>query len=233
MDAYSITLLKAVNEWLSYDPKERLACADRLLKELENVGPEFKQCTVECYRRIDFPKDPNENPRDIPLPLLDLLHTGNLAESVTSWTTDLQVAKDHLEGVQAGATCVIFRHLPLAEEVWLNLSDLLKAPAFQNALKGTFFPAIQRWMGREKEVILEVKHITPEHVCAWGSIVGNLDQLKEAAAAEGMSPDEIRTVEPELRKKAKQEWWLSLEPSKALALRMQEFARTRYNHPIL
>src|ERR1039458_9799636 len=100
MVEYPTTLLQALEDWLNHDPVLRLARAAKLRAELERVEPGFKRCTVRCYRRVDFPKDPNQNPRGVPLPLLNLLNTGKLAESVSSWTTDPSVAKAHLEGVQ-------------------------------------------------------------------------------------------------------------------------------------
>ena len=231
MVEYPTTLLQALEDWLNHDPVLRLARAARLRAELERVEPGFKRCTVQCYRRIDFPKDPNENLRGVPLPLLALLYTGKLAESVSSWTTDPFVAKAHLEGVQADATCVIFKHVPSPSEVWVNLFELLNAPAFQKALQGGSFPAIRYWMTREREVVLEVAHVTPEDVYAWGGFAGNADQLRETAEAEGVSPEEIVRLEPQLNRAAGQERWLSEERSRALALRMAEFARQRYIHP--
>jgi len=231
MDEYPTTLLQALEDWLNHDPAARLAQVAKLRVELEHVDPGFKRCTVQCYRRIDFPKDPDENPRGVPLPLLDLLHTGKLAESVSSWTTNPSVAKAHLEGVQADATCVIFKRDPSPSEVWVNLSDLVNAPAFHRALQGGSFPAIRYWMTRESEVVLEVAHVTPADVYAWGGFASNADQLREAAEVEGLSPEEIVRLEPQLHSAADQEWWLSEERSKALALRMAEFAKQRYIHP--
>jgi hypothetical protein len=99
MVEHPTTLLQALEDWLNHDPVLRPARAAKLCDELERVDPLFKRCAVQCYRRIDFPKDPQENPRGVPLPLFYLLHTGKLAESVSSWTTDPSVAKAHLEGV--------------------------------------------------------------------------------------------------------------------------------------
>jgi hypothetical protein len=231
MDEYPITLLRALEDWLNHDPDRRLSRAQTLRAELLNVEPSFKQCSVPCYRRIDFPKDPSENPRGVPLPLLDLLHTGKLKESISSWTTDPDVAKAHLEGVQPDATCVIFKHVPSPTEVWLDLSALLHAPAFQRALQGASFPAIQSWMNRESEVILEVEHVTPEEVYAWGSFAGDADQLREAAVREGKSPEEITAHEADFQRLAGQERWLSEERSKAVALKMTAIARQRFTHP--
>jgi hypothetical protein len=126
---------------------------------------------------------------------------------------------------------VIFKHVPSPSEVWVNLSELVNAPAFQEALQGGYFPAIRSWMTRESEVVLEVAHVTPEDVYAWGGFAGNVDQLREAAEAEGLSPEEIVRLEPQLNCAAGQEWWLSEERSRALALRMAEFARQKYIHP--
>jgi len=231
MVEYPTTLVQALEDWLNHKPELRLARAEVLRAELEHVDARFKHCAVRCYRRIDFPKDPNENPRRVPLPLLDLLHTGKLAESVSSWTTDPSVAKAHLEGVQGDATCVIFGHVPSPIEVWVDLSALLNAAAFQRALQRGVFPAIRTWMTREREVILEVAHVGPEDVYAWGGFAGSLDQLREAAEVVGLSPEETVRLEPQLNLAAGQEWWLSEDRSRALALRMAAFARQRYSHP--
>jgi hypothetical protein len=231
MVEYPTTLLQALEDWLNHDPVLRPAQAAKLCAELEHVDRRFKRCAVQCYRRIDFPKDPQENPRGVPLPLLDLLRAGRLAESVSSWTTDPSVAKAHLEGLQADATCVIFKHVPTPSEVRVNLSGLVNAPSFQKALQWKYFPAIRYWMTKESEVILEVTHVTPEDVYALGGFAGNVDQLREAAEAEGLSPEEIDRLETQLNRAAGQERWLSEGGSRALALRMAEFARQRYIHP--
>src|SRR5207249_2077278 len=70
-----------------------------------------------------------------------------------------------LEGVQADAICVIFKHVPLETQVWVNRSELLKVLAFQKTLQGTSFPAIRYWMTRESEVFLEIEHVT-RRTCA-------------------------------------------------------------------
>jgi hypothetical protein len=236
MDEYPAALLRALEDWLNQDSARRLERASCLKVELEHVEQEFKECMVECYRRIDFSKDPR-NPNDpvenrgVSLPLLDLLHTGKLPESISSWTTDPQVARDHREGVQADSICVIFKHMPRPNEVWLDLSALLKTPGFQKALRRSSFPAIQSWMTRESEVILEAEYVTPEDVYAWGSFAGSVDQLRHAAALEGKSSAEIAALESELKRLAGQESWLSEERSIELARRMQKLARQRYIHP--
>ncbi len=231
MDEYPHSLLSALEAWMNHDPELRLIRADKLREELTIVEPEFKQCTVQCYRRMDFPKDPRDNPRRVPLPLLDLFHTGKLEESISSWTTDPRVAKDHMEGVQSDATCVIFKHVPSPGEVWVDLSRLLRAPAFQKALGHSGFPAIRQWMTKESEVILEVPSVSPQDVYAWGSFAGNVEQLLDAAVAEGLSSEEIAALRPKLEQQAGKEGWLPEERSLAVAARMSVSARQQYIHP--
>lgn len=231
---YSATLLSAIEDWMNHDPARRMEKADRLREKLKHVEPEFKTCEVRCYRRIDFPRDSADNPRGIPLPLLDLLHTGRLKESVSSWTTDPAVARAHLEGVQTDATCVIFARIPQPHEVWVDLSRLLRSPRFKAALGSSGYPAIRQWMARESEVILEIPHVTPHDVFAWGGFAGTLEQLKNSARADGKSPEEIENLEELLKSQGArpgQEWWLSEERSVELAVRMQAFARSRYVYP--
>jgi hypothetical protein len=86
-------------------------------------------------------------------------------------------------------------------------------------------------MTREKEVILEVSHVSPEDVYSWGGFAGSVDQLHEAAESQGLTPDEIVRLEHQLNRSAGREWWLSVERSRAIALRMSGFARRRYVHP--
>jgi hypothetical protein len=58
-----------------------------------------------------------------------------------------------------------------------------------------------------------------------------VDQLREAAEAAGLLPEEISRLEPQLNRAAGQEWWLTEEGSRAIAVRMAEFARQKYIHP--
>jgi hypothetical protein len=187
----STELLQALNAWLNHDPGLRLERAQALKTAIRDVATQHRTCTVRCYRRIDFPKDPRENerfakqirenPTDIPLPLLDLLHTGRLEESVSSWTTDPQVAMNHNNGVQDGHVCVIFFRDPKPEEVWLNLSELIKCPSFLSAVANGNYSAIQHWMTEEREVILEVPTLSSEDVYSWGEIVSDIEELKRVA----------------------------------------------------
>jgi hypothetical protein len=228
---FPLTLLEAIENWLNHDPALRIARAERLRSELQCVDACYRRCNVTCYRRIDFPKDATDNPRGVPLPLLDLLHSGQLAESISSWTTDPGVAMDHFEGAQADATCVIFKRQPSPSEVLVNLSELFHSEAFRNALQLGTFSAIRSWMSMENEVILEVDHLEPEDVYRWGGFSGTFEQLQLAANEAGMAPNEIAAKEAELRAKAGMQWWLSAEKSRELALRMRDVARERYGHP--
>ena len=110
---------------------------------------------------------------------------------------------------------MIFKHVPLETQVWVNRSELLKVLAFQKTLQGTSFPAIRYWMTRESEVFLEIEHVTRRTCAMRGGFAGNVDQLRETAVAEGKSPDEIAALEPEMKRKASQEWWLSEKRSRA------------------
>jgi len=85
-------------------------------------------------------------------------------------------------------------------------------------------------MARESEVVLEVEHVKPEDVFAWGGFGGTVDHLREAAAAQGLLPEETDRLEPQLNRAAGQEWWLTEEPSRAVALRMSEIARQKFIH---
>jgi hypothetical protein len=229
MNPYKPSFFKALENWLNLDSKRRPAAALALRSELEDLEGEYKQCHVRCYRRIDFPKDPGDNPRGTSTPLLNLLHTGQLEESVSSWTTESGVAMNHLEGVQKGDACVIFAYDPKPEQVWVNLDALLHSPRLAGRS-----PAIQSWMTQEQEVILEVPFLTPDNVYAWGGFVGSLEQLRLEAEVLGRPPEFIEKLESYLAHrsiKPGQEYWLSEERSRATAYRMQRFARERYIHP--
>ncbi len=86
-------------------------------------------------------------------------------------------------------------------------------------------------MTKESEVILDVQHVTPEDVYALGGFTGNVDQLGKAAADMGLLPEQVLCCKSELTRAVGQEWWLSEEKSRTIALRMTDFARKRYIHP--
>jgi hypothetical protein len=229
MNPYQPSFLNALENWLNLNSKRRPEAALALRGELEDVEGEYKQCRVRCYRRIDFPKDPGDNPRGISTPLLNLLHTGQLEESVSSWTTESRVAMNHIEGVQKGDTCVIFAYDPKPEQVWVNLYAVLQSPRLASRPA-----AIQSWMTQEREVILEVPFLTPDNVYAWGGFVGSLEQLRLEAEILDCPPELVEKLESYLQTrgiKPGQEYWLSEERSRATAYRMQSFARERYLHP--
>ena len=194
MEPYPESFFKALEDWLNLDSRRKPEVAEALIRELEHVEPVYKECTPHCYRRMDFPKDPDDNPRGISTPLLDLLHTGRLTEEVSSWTTSRTVAMNHMEGVQKDSTCVIFWHDPRPEEVRVNLRALLSSPRLEGRSR-----AIELWMTKEEEVVLEVAHLTPEDVCAWGGFVGSLEQLRFEASILGCTSAFIDELENHLK----------------------------------
>ena len=137
------------------------------------------------------------------------------------------MAKDHNNGVQDGHVCVIFCHDPKPEEVWLNLSELVHSPEFLSALAGGNYPAIQYWMNKEHEVILEVPFLSPEDVYSWGEKVSDVDELKRVAAVEGCSPEFISTLEDRLKTakiKPGQDSWFTEQKAKEFARKYSRFA---------
>jgi hypothetical protein len=220
MHPYQQSFFKALEKWLNFDSRSRPEVVEALRGELDDLEGVYKRCSVRCYRRIDFPKDPGDNPRGISTPLLNLLITGKLEESVSSWTTSPGVAMNHLEGVQKGDTCVIFAYEPKPEQVWINLNVLLQSPRL-----ATRSAAVQSWMTQECEVILEVPFLRPDDVYAWGGFVGSLEQLQLEADILGLPVEFIENLETYLEQrsiKPGQEYWLSEERSRATAHRMQK-----------
>jgi len=202
---------------------------EALRAELSAVEGEYKVCAERCYRRIDFPADPKDNPLGISTPLLNLLRAGQLAESVSSWTTSPAVAMGHLDGAQRGDICVIFTCQPRPEQVLLNLKTILRSPRFTACSS-----AIESWMRSENEVILEIPFVTPDDVYAWGGFVGSLEQLRLEAELLGSPAEAVENLETALAERGirpGQEHWLSQERSLATAHRMQQLARRRYMHP--
>ena len=233
MTPYPISFLRALDDWLAGAPEQRVAKAERLRRELVHIEPEYRQCNVCCYRRIDFPQDSTENVRNVITPMLDLLHTGKLRESISSWSTDPEVAKAHVEGVQQGEICMIFSRMPAPNEVWLNIGELVKSLRFVTGFQGGSM--IDHWAAREKEVILEVRHVSPEDVYSFGGFIGTGDQIRLTGIIDGFPPELFNGLELLMQRrgiKPGQELWLPEERSKALANRMQAHARQRYTHPL-
>jgi hypothetical protein len=230
------SLLDSLESWMNHDPDSnvRLLKAESLSAELvAHVEPQFKQCEMACFRRVDLPYDSRENPRGLLEPLLDLLHTGKLEESISSWTTNISVAQSHLEGVQGGFTNVIFRHYPLPSEVLVDLGTLFHSQKFQNTLTsaGGNYPAIRSWMAREHEVILHVPCVHPEEVVSLGGFISSPERLQHTAAEMGLNTEAIDALPTLLRLSRHtpgHDWWLSEEVTRNLVTRMQSFAQQRY-----
>jgi len=221
-EPYPAQLLEAIRNWVNnFESSKRKALAEALKGVLHFVEPEYKTCGVRCYRRIDIPDNPEDNSHGLLTPLLDMCNSGKMWESVSSWTTDLLIAKDHLEGVQSGGICAIFGHTPLPSEVWLNLNNFIKSPRLRPSDIGG------NWVQGECEVILNVTNVTADEIISLGGFAGSMDLLRTTASQMGVS-DKTPNFESFLKSKAGTERWLSEEGTAAVVQRT--FQKIREKH---
>ena len=85
--------------------------------------------------------------------------------------------------------------IQLHKKCGLNLEQLIVSPTFLTALDGTRHSAIESWMKKEREVILEVPSgRTPGDVYSWGEFVGSLADLAVAATGEGVAATAVENL---------------------------------------
>jgi hypothetical protein len=127
--AFSHSFLNTLNAWQKgwrENQQIKTELAEVLERECAKLPPQFKIVNQECFRKRFLHKGE----------LVDTLMNNEKDEGITSWTTDIRFA-EQFKGLyrEDAITAAIFRHIPTANEVILNVSTLWNNPEFQSSLK--------------------------------------------------------------------------------------------------
>ena len=156
---FSDEFLDALDDWLFHSGDKGRKAA-RLVKAAQSIPSAFRQCSALCYRRIDL------GGSNITILGTEL----GLSETISSWSTDLQISKDLNPIPHNRRTSVIFRKVPGIGETVVNIAALAEDAGFIAAAKS--FRHNSRggleYATSEKEVVLNVQRLPLRDVESWG-----------------------------------------------------------------
>ena len=146
----------ALNNWQkgwNEDQDLKAQYENELKKVCVSLPTKYKTCNVPCYRKRFLHSDE----------LIDVVYNNEKLEGLTSWTIDKAYAEFFKGKFRENAvTAAIFEHLPIEDEVILNVNQLWKCSDFTEQLESfntensENCEAIYHFKDVQGEVILDV-----------------------------------------------------------------------------
>ena len=181
-DKFPLPLLQAVSDWQrGGDAKQSKRRGQRLKETCASLPEKYRTCSLVCFRQIGLPKGG----------VWKLIGEDRLPEKISSWTLDIEVAKDFKGGVPPegqGYQGVILCVYPPPRSVIVNLRELYQDADFTGALeqckasiKG-FHDGAGRYDNNQSEVVLEVASVTQQDIYSMGGHSSPFEQLVAQAA---------------------------------------------------
>lgn len=177
-EKFPLSLLQAVSDWQCSSTVNR---AETLKRECKELSDDFRSCLLVCYRQIALPKEG----------VWSLVGEDKLPEKISSWTTDIGVAKAFKGGVppqgQGFQGAILYLHPPKGSVI-VNLSMLFRDADFQAAMEANksnitgYHNGAGRYKGSQDEVVLEIDAVTPEDIYSLGGYSSPLPDLIAKAA---------------------------------------------------
>jgi len=208
MTNFSLEFLQAVSDWQKGGDATKKGA--RIKRYTPDLPQKFLNCDAPCYRQEAHDK----------VRVWQLLADNCLPERIASWTLDLDVAKQFKGGPASGLQGVIFRIVPPAGVVVLNLAQLYLDHEFLDAVE-RFKGQIKAWDeggGRyeatQREVILELDSVNAAAVLHYGGFIGSLSQLAQELHGSDPTSNELDDLSRKLAErqlKPGDPWWLTEE----------------------
>ena len=189
MEPYPESFFRALNDWLKGSRKKKKKARVLIEQLKEHCDGTFCYSAHRCFRKINL----------INADQFDLFREGQLSEQISSWTTDLNVAKSFKVGVPNDEAFlgVIVGMKPTPDRIVLNIADLVQSNRFRQSL-AEFLPlefttGILEFGYSQSEVILDVDSFTlGEDIESFGGHVGTMEQLRQEATLQlGYEPSVI------------------------------------------
>ena len=191
-EKFSLEILQAVSDWQRGGDKIQNIRRGMSLKAACRTLPEdYRICSLCCFRQIALPKGGVWN----------LIGDDRLPEKISSWTLNIEVAKEFKGGVPPDGQDfqgVILCVKPDPARVIVNLRELYKDPEFSEAMnrnelaiKG-YSDGAGRYGTVQSEVVLEIDSVSQQDIYSLGGHSSPFDQLVDVAAEEiyGRPPTE-------------------------------------------
>ncbi len=166
MASFTLDQLQAINEWQRWDDTFTKAQHGQQLKAaLSDLDPKYRVVDLPCYRRIELDKK-------YLWKLGDELH---IAETISSWSTDLSFAERFKGGVPPkGYNGLLFRMIPSPSQVVVNLNIVYNDSEFKLACSqyeqfiSNYDEGIGLYGNRESEIVLDVSALKVASIHSFG-----------------------------------------------------------------
>jgi hypothetical protein len=175
---YTVELLQAISDWQrGGDPKQK-AKRGATLKEVSKDLPEkFKSISTNCYRQIALDQTSVWN----------IGTKYQLNETISSWTTSLDVSKQFKGGVPpVGYQGAIFKITPSDNlEVIINLHELFQCGDFNDFLESKkdningFHKGTGLYGNNQHEVVISAEFLNLNTLFGWGGYTSRESDLAE------------------------------------------------------
>lgn len=206
-DLFNIETVQAVSDWQRGSSGKTKEKRGEALKAIMLGLPEyFRQCDDICFRQECHQKDRT----------FQVLIDDKLPETISSWTTDLEVSKNFKGGVVWGDEdrSIILAIQPPSGSVVANIKRLYDDPDFQKAvaLHGPkvdyFYNGAGKYGNTQKEIVLELASLSSSSIYSYGGYSSPVDGLVvEFQKMYEREPDAQELSQ--IVQKAGQPWWLS------------------------
>lgn len=183
-EKYTVSTLQAISDWQrGGDPKQNKRRGKTLKEQSASLPYDYRTCELCCFRQIALPKGG----------VWDLIGEDKLSEKVSSWTTNIEIAKRFKGGVPPdgqGYQGVIICVYPQPGDVIVNLDKLYRDTAFTQALEknkeviSSFHKGAGCYGGEQNEVVLEILSVSQQDIYSMGGHSSSFEDLVHIAAME-------------------------------------------------
>lgn len=181
-ERFNLQVLQAVSDWQRGGAIKQITRRAQALKTAcASLSEEYQTCLLVCYRQIALPKGG----------VWDLIGEDRLAEKVSSWTLDIELAKAFKGGVppagQGFQGTILFLYPPPGSVI-VNLWKLYNEPDFTEAMEKNkaaiegYHDGAGRYQNSQSEVVIEIDAVTQEDIYSLGGHSSSLEQLVAQAA---------------------------------------------------
>ena len=187
---FSLELLQAISDWQRGGDVKQKAKRGKALKDASRDLPKnFKEIRSNCYRQIALDSGSVWN----------IGTKYQLNETISSWTTSLDIAKKFKGGVPpVGYQGVIFRISPSDEsEVVVNLDELFRSNEFRDFIEANkhdvngFDQGMGRYDNSQSEVVIKTEYLKLSALFAWGGYSSPESQLAEMFFGHAANSEEL------------------------------------------
>ncbi|MGG6893676.1 hypothetical protein [Rhizobium sp. BR 315] len=216
-DVFNIDLVRAVSDWQRGSSEMAKIARGLALKDVMSKLPEyFRQCDELCFRQECHQKDRT----------FQVLIDDKLPETIASWTTSLDVAKNFKGGVVWGDEdrSIILAIKPPSGSVVANLDRLYGTPEFQRAV-ATHGPKVDffhngagKYGNTQKEIVLELGSLRSTSIYSYGGYSSAANNLM-VAFRDLYERDPYEQELAQVVQQANQPWWLSEAGTKSVIKR--------------